>query len=739
MTDETITSAAQDGVGAADDAQRPGYAQEKADVARWLKRITRTRKFDEEARKQYAIDRRYARGDSGFEVDANLIGTFIDILTAFLYAKNPDVDIRPARCMEPPSIEALRDTAEAMVQGNPQLQAQLAVRLQAMQAQYAEESAAALLTGMAPAAPPSMETALDAMVAEQAEVLRKRYAQRQRDAKAFAETLELVVARLWQDGKLKGRALSLVRSALTIAPGWLKASWQERTAQDPAVLHQVNDLKDNIAKVVAQRQAMEDASGTHLDEMKADYERQLQALEGKVERVVARGFAIDFVPAEDITVAEGVPLVDYLDAPWISHRVPMLADDAIAEYRLTDEQAKKLTRYAPRKPCGQAKDSPTMVGTDVDAREADAFVVGNGSEGGEGEYVMVHEVWDRSSNSIITMIEGLECYAKPCFQPSATTRWYGFFLLAIGSIDGQRHPQSLVTRSAKLVDEYNRIGSAEAEHRRRVLPKTLFNEGVVGSDAVTKVVTSKVGEFVGVMTMNPNANVADIFQPLQYPQIDPGLYDRSRIVGELERIWGVQEALQGSISTEKTATEAEIQQTGFQARSGSRRDALEDVLTDLAQYTAEVAWQHMSADDARAMAGPDAMWPQWNGAESLATLVSVDIRAGSSGKPNTSAERQAWATLLPLLQGSIGQIAQLRGSDPAAVADSLEELLRLTVERSGDRLDIDQLVPPAGTAQPMAGMAGAPVPGGAPNAAAAPPLPGETDPTNPPTEAPLPA
>lgn len=737
MTDET-TIAVQAGVAAADNAAKPGAAQEKADVLRWLKRITRARAFDEEARKQYAIDRRYARGDTGGEVSANLVGTFIDILAAFLYARNPDVDIRPARCMEPPSVDALRDTAEAMVQGNPAMQAELAQRLQAMTAQYAQTTATGLQLGMVPGAPPTMATALEAMVQEQAEQLRKRYAQRQRDAKAFAETLEIVVARLWTNGKLKGRALSMVRSALTIAPGWLKASWQERTAADPQVLHQVNDLKDNIAKVVAQRQAMEDATGAQLDELRADYERQLAAIEGKVERVVARGFAIDFVPAEDITVAEGVPLADYLDAPWISHRVPMLAEDAIAEFRLTEEQGKKLTRYAPRKPCGQAKDSPALVGGDIDAHDADAFVASNTAEVGDSEYVMIHEIWDRTSNAVLTAIEGLEGWAKPAFQPSITSRWYGFFLLAIGTADGQRHPQSLVTRSAKLIDEYNRIGTAEANHRRRVLPKTLFNEGVVGADAVTKVVTSQVGEFVGVQTMNPNANVSDVFMPLQYPQIDPGLYDRSRIVGELERIWGTSEALQGSVTTTKTATEAEIEHTGFQARSGSRRDALEDVLSDLAQYTAEVAWQHMSADDARAMAGPDAMWPAWSGAESLDTLVNVDIRAGSSGKPNTAAERQAWATLLPLLQSSIGTIAQLRQSDPQATADSLEELLRITVERSGDRLDIDQLVPQAGATTPVAGgMPGAPA--SAPGAPPAPMAGAPTDPTTTPDEAPLPA
>jgi hypothetical protein len=57
------------------------------------------RKFDENFRKQVAIDRRYAAGtsDLAWAVTTNLIGAFIDILVALLYARNPDVSVTKAR------------------------------------------------------------------------------------------------------------------------------------------------------------------------------------------------------------------------------------------------------------------------------------------------------------------------------------------------------------------------------------------------------------------------------------------------------------------------------------------------------------------------------------------------------------------------------------------------------------------------------------------------------------------
>jgi hypothetical protein len=125
------------------------------------------------------------------------------------------------------------------------------------------------------------------------------------------------------------------------------------------------------------------------------------------------------------------------------------------------------------------------------------------------------------------------------------------------------------------------------------------------------------------------------------------------------------------------------------------------VLSDLARYTAEVAWCYMSTDDVVRIVGPDAFWPQYIGPDALAAMVNVHIRAGTTGKPNTKAEREAWSTLLPMLQGGLQTIATLRGTPPNELADAFERLLRETARRSGERLDMDTLIPQASAAIPM--------------------------------------
>ena len=716
-------------------------AREEADVTRWMQSIEQARKFDEPAREQYAKDRRLARGDSGFEVDANIVGTNIDILESFLYARDPDFDVTPGPSVRPPSIDSLRDAIEEQMQASPEV----------MQAgQMAAAAAVAMGT------PPQMalqigQQAQAAKVEEliRAEVdrMRKQFMRRSREIKGFAETCEIVGARMWKDAQLKRRGRPWVRSGLTIGLGVIKASWQERTAPCPETVAAINDLQANIKRLQSLRKELAEGgliervtgavkSFTGSDDAKiADYERQIAALNGQVERVVARGFVVDNVAGEDFQVAPGYTIANHLDAPWNAHRIFMRYDDAKAEFALDDEKIRAAKRYRARKP-QMIKNESVLIDDKVSAGEADAYVGSmdaSGADGTEtdgstsGDFVALWEIWDRDSNTVLTAVEGVKCWVKEAWTPPATTRFYPFFLFCTSEVDGQRHPQSLVTRTAKLTDEYYRIGSAEAEHRRRIRPKTAFNAGLLAAGEAEKLERATTQEMVGINPTVPNTPIGNILWQVTYAQLDPALYDRTRIIQEIERVWGVQEALSGSINVAKTATEAEIQQSGFQARTGGRRDALESALGELALYTVEIARAFVDDEDVRAIAGPDAFWPPYTGPDDLTKLVNVDIRAGSSGKPNTSREREAWASQLPLLQQGIMQIGQLRGATPQAIADSLEQLLRITAERAGDRIDIDQLIPQSdtGVAQMpgMPGMPGMPMPGG--------PAPGGMPPTEP--------
>jgi hypothetical protein len=698
--------------------------QERADSRKWEEAIKAARKFDEPARREYARNRKYARGDSGYELDANIANTYIGILVAFLFAKNPDLDIMPAKCTEPPDDDAIREAALASIPPEVQQQSQLAGMV-AAQGPIPTGDPAIPVAQVDPAA--ASQAVIDQYVDETIKTIRDRFQKRQRDNKAFAETLELVCSRMWLTARVKSPAKKWVRSALTVGLGVMKASWQERTAPDPEMARQIHDLQDNIKRVTQLRLDLAEGASLDSEADTAEYERQLTALQGKAERVIARGFTVDFINAEDWQGALGHTISDNQEMPWQAQRIFMLKEDAKAEFGLSTERINGATTYTPRAPCIQQPDVTNVSGAlagDMNAQDADSFTSGYASAaktdamsgGGDGgSYVAVWEIWDRGSNSVLTRIEGVAGWVKAPFQPCATTRFFPFFLFTISDVDGQRHPQSLITSSYKQLDEYNRIQTAAAKHRKRVIPKTFFDKAQIDPKDARALAKGDVGEMVGISRTQINdGNLESMFAKVAYPAFDFAIYDVSGVRNEIEMNWGVQEALAGGVTNDKTATEAEIQQAGFQARTGGRRDDMEEALNELALYTAEIARCYMATEDVTAIVGPDAFWPEYSGAESLAEMVNVEIRAGSSGKPNTNRDKESWSGVLPFLQQQITAVGTLRQSTPEAIADSLERLTQITMEKYGERLDVSELLPPPGPVQQP--MPGEPAQPGAANA-----------------------
>lgn len=751
------------GIAAAESANHEdakAKAQEEADAKCWLDKIKAARKFDEGARKQYAIDRQFARrrrGANFFEVDVPIAGTYVDILKSFLYARDPDVDVVPAASTEPPPEDELVRMAKKAIAADTTTQQAIQQAAQSVFDQSSQKKNT-IVQAVAPAAAKSLQggalpdqlpqlpdidpdkdaeaaarSTMDKLIRQKVKELGQPYQQRRDDAKQFGSTLEIVVSQLWKKGRLKAKAKPLVGSGLTIGIGWIKSTWQERMGNDPIVLARINDLQDNLARLAVLRASLTEGEGD-TDEQMAEMERDLLGLRAQVEVVVARGMATDFVQGEDIQVSpECGSMTSYLDAPWIAHRSFKTMADAKASLPRLGDKLKGATMYGQVKPRDPGSPADSSAGTAVAANEADSYRQGGDATSviADGTSVCVWEVWDKDSNTVITLVEGVNAYAREPYAPNpGTSRFYPFFQFVIGEVDGERHPESPITRSAPLLDEYDRVRSGYAEHRRRVKPKTGFDATNLSDDEAAKIEAGGTQEMIPLKPMVPGTPIRDMLAPLAYAPIDPALYDTSVIRAELEMIWGIQEALSSSIRTAKTATEAEIQQTGTTARTGYMRDNLDAMMGELAEYTAEVAIQKLDSNDVKDLAGPWALWPEGMKIDDIAQLVTVDIRAGSSGKPDTTRQRQAWATVMPVLQNAIVQVGQLRGSSPQDIADSIEALIEETLARTGDRLDASRFLPPAPDGDDMPSQGGPMQPGTPPPQPLQIPAPAEPMPTD---------
>lgn len=695
-------------------------AAEQKLVENWWLAIERAREHDRPARAMYALDRRYAAGtaDQSLAVDTNLIGNYIDILVDYLYAKDPDVDARPAEEVtssmpEPPLVPPMPPT-DAL--DPAQAEAEFALKQQAFMAQTVER--------------------------EQREFARR---QRRAERADFAATLKLVISRLWKKGRLKRAIKKQVRSCLSIGPGWIKAVMIVDSQKDPLVAQQIADLRDNLERVRAQRERLAEQAPEDMDAAILELEEQIAGLEPKLEKIVSKTFAIDFCAAEDITVSTDVRYIDdYVDASWISNRIFVKKSKLRERFPdLTEADVQAATSYWMRSPRDFiAPEAPVHVerlqtGTE-DATAADQFVSDKSSgassfaagQGGSGPneeaFARIEEIWDRESNHVKTAIEGLKKWAREPYKPRfASSRFYPFFYLAFYEVDGARHPQSMSSRLSKLQDEYGETRSSFRLTRKRSIPAVLFNKSQVSKESAEAIEKAVEQEYVGIDPQNPSVPLRDLFAPKPLAAIEPALYDTTPIVRDMEKLSGVQEALQSSATRRPnmTATEAEIEQSGFATRVQADQDAIDDMLNELATYTAEIALQALTRTEVERIAGIDAYWPEGLPIERLTDLVEVEIEAGSTGRPNRAAERQGWQAVLPLVREDIMAIQTARATGNEPLAKALIALLQETFRVFGVRGDVNRFIPePIQASQLLPAPMGAPgAPAGAPGGLPAPP------------------
>lgn len=527
--------------------------------------------------------------------------------------------------------------------------------------------------------------------------------------RAFCKTLQIVLSRLFKDGDLKSAIKRQSLSAMTNSVGWVKVLLQLDKKSDPLILNQISDMQDNLRRVDSLMRSIADpAACADVEVLKAELTNQLRALEERVEVVTARGAVFDFVRCDDVFVDENLrEVVDYKRADWLGHRDFMEWDKAKDKFGLTDEKMAGATSYSVPDDGSQ----PTEIAKG-----------GTDQSGGKGS-VAVIEIWDRTSSTIHTLIEGLKCYARPPYSPQpASRRFYPLFLLGFHFVDGLRWPRSDVDLAHKLQEEASRALSGFAEHRRRVRPKTIFNKQQLKPEDVDAIQNAENIEFVGVDPVDPAADVSKMLHVPQYPNVDPGLYDIGPYRAAIEELFGLQDAARGAVVKAKTATEAGFQDASRETRMDWRRDYIEGEITEIACYLAELSLQAMPLEEVQKYAGPDAMWPEFTKDE-IYSLVSISIRGGSSGKPDTRAEREAWATIMPLIDKSITEIAQLMSNPMTAPMAELKiELLRETVRRLDDRIDVTRFLPKPGMVPVLPPAVSGATPGqpGAPNLTAVP-------------------
>ena len=523
--------------------------------------------------------------------------------------------------------------------------------------------------------------------------------------KPVTETLRIVVSRLLRDAGLKRQCKRWVRSAQTVGAGWLKPSLTTHSEKDPIVEAQINTLRENLARVGVLEGNL--ASGDVADEgaARAEIQANIVALEAKLEREVANGVALDYFPADDVQVSpECGELVNYLQAPWIRYRTYKSKVEAQAITGWDAEQIGKSNVYTQRLRTGAEQ-----TGTTGNNKQQDWLKVTDAKAETADGFVCFEEIWSKRDGVVYTMVDGInDRWGRAPYAPITGSRFYDGFLLGFHYVDGERHPQSDVFQLKRLQDEYGRTRSNFAEHRKRSVPSTIWDAGEVDPTEMSKINSAEAAENIAVRFLTPGMSMQSRMVRQTGIAIDPAMYTTQPITGDMEKVSGAQDAMQSSVQTQKTATEANIQNTGFGSRIGARKDEVESVLGEIGLFVAQLALQKLPESVAVSIAGNDAVWPQL-AVDEVMSAFDIEVIAGSTGKPNKQAEQSAWMTLLPLIEQMVTVIGNFRSQGPQMewAAKPYVAMLETTFDMMGNKDDVEKYLPqppPPPPPDPMAGL-----------------------------------
>ena len=514
----------------------------------------------------------------------------------------------------------------------------------------------------------------------------RRYA----TVKKFASSLEIVLDRMFiKDTFLKKRMRSSLHSVYNTGEGWLKMFYQRDYATDPVIKARIHDAQDNLERLERLLRLTKDGNDSKQHEADRDELKvMLESLQNQVEVVIQEGLVVDRVLSEDMMILDPT-LTDfdmYLFADSLCQSIWMTKTDYEEQFQGWPEHG-----------------APSLFRSRKDKQQP-----GSASEKAE-DLVCVRELWNLRTNTVFTFGDGAKAWAREPYQPQKTPeRWYPFYRLGWNFLDASAYALPDVSTQRELQDEYNRSRTQWADAREESRPVRLVRgSGSLTQEDLDNIKNRKSRDLV-VVNGKPGSPLQDDLGELPPIPVDPAVYDTTPIRGDMEMVSGRGDASTGGMIEAKTATEASIMQQALVSRSDYRRDNTEDMLAEMAKAASEMLLQELTVQQVEYLAGTGAVWPQMAKHE-VFNLVNIEIRAGSTQKPNQAQEQERWTTLLPIIKETVMTVSELQAQGNLPLAETLRKILKETLRRFDERMDLEDLMGPEGQegqaqAQQMASM-----------------------------------
>ena len=630
-------------------------------VEKWRDRITRAKGIFDTIFTQMGRDQDFLRGkqweqdaEKNTKYVANITQRLISQKVAAVYAKNPVAKCRRRKTLDFVLWDGERSSLLPLQEVlNPQPQPILGPGGEPLMDPMTHQP----MMGPPAAPDPNML----ALLADVQQGLAKRFMMDR-----IAATVEIVFEHeiQAQTPPFKKQMKQMVRRAFTNAVGYAKVGYQrflERRLEDA---ERVTDITQRLADIAAKEADLLDGQMDENSAEAAQLRFELESLQGDDQDHVSReGLVFDFPKSRAIIVDPRCSnLSGFVGAQWVAQEYHL--DKSDVEEIFQKDVGTSYTGYS----------QATANGTQSINNSPNTNPLIGDKDKNEGDLVCVWEIYAKKERLVYYIADGYPDFLQPPAPPKFNLkRFWPWFPLVFNESenDAQIYPVSDVGLMRPMQLEYNRSRDGLREHRYANRPATAVAHGALDPSDEDKLKNFPRNALIKLKGLQPGQKVEDLLQVIKRPPIDPALYNTSDINQDVQLVMGASAANMGN-PNDATATGQGIAESSRMAGISSNIDDLNDMLDELFYASGEILFSQMSADTAKQIAGPGAVWPELT-AQDIANELYLEIEAGSSGTPDKAVKIANIEKIIPL-------IMQIPGVAP-------EWILKILVNALDDNFD----------------------------------------------------
>lgn len=608
---------------------------------------------------------------------ANLLQRHVHQRTSALYAKNPTI-----------VAQRRRRRAYKVWDGNMQSIAEAQMFMQ--QALMGAASGMAMSMGISPQQAQQMQ---------QAAMLLEDYNRGQEEERMYAgvaDTLEILSDYFQHEQipRFKLQMKQAVRRAIINGVAYAKLTFQRKTGKSPELLAQLADMRNDLAR--AEQLAADEADdvitdgSSEIEQLRLVVNNLTEQLEQDGEIILREGPVWTFPKAQRLIVDPNCyELLDFVGAEWVAEEYILTREQVQQIYGKDVSNGHKRYSYEGAPEVGEGSGRSSMFDPADQKAKDDGLVC-------------VWEVYDKSDGLLYVIADGYkEFLREPKRPPLELEQFYPYFTLTFNQLEStdSLYPQSDVWLLRHAQREFNRLREANRQARYAARPLYVAAPGWADEDDQESMAGHPAHGVITLKNLLPGQKAEDMVRPFPKIGVDPNLYETASVFDDFQRVVGTQEANLGGTAG-ATATETSIAESSRMSSLGSQSDDLDDMLTAMKRAEGQVMMSEMSLETVVEIVGQGAVWPQASAAD-IAKEITLEVEAGSSGRPNQATEVQMFQQMVPLL-------IQI----PGVMPDKLAEVgLKIMDSRFRVSDFMDSSLPSIVAMNAMAGGAGAPATG----------------------------